>query len=142
MEAYINLGAAHKDLDELDTALWALRRAVKLRPASSDALYNAAQIHDQRGDHEAAMKGFALTLATFERTLQNHSSEALCKPDTAKASTCSDIPCEVGSWRIVHHGPCALPDVQCVEGTEASNHPSTTIPGLPAVLYGDPTGHR
>jgi type IV pilus assembly protein PilF len=54
--AYVNAGACHLKLGELDYADVALRRSLRLAPDNPLALYHLADVHYRRGNFDAARK--------------------------------------------------------------------------------------
>jgi type IV pilus assembly protein PilF len=56
VNAYVNAGACHIRIDELDRAEEILRKSLRLMPNNPQAMYHLADIHYRRGNLDAARK--------------------------------------------------------------------------------------
>lgn len=61
-EAHNNIGVAYVYQDKLDSAIYHLRKAVKIDPEYSEALNNLGFVFDQLGDHLSAQKLYLASL--------------------------------------------------------------------------------
>ena len=53
---WFNIGVASQDLGDGDAAIRAYERALELSPRFSDARYNLASLHEERGDVSLALQ--------------------------------------------------------------------------------------
>jgi tetratricopeptide (TPR) repeat protein len=70
--AFINLGAVHNLLDQLDEAVTALRRGIQLDPKRAEGYYNLGLVYRRKGQADLAIQAYKEALRINPRMADTH----------------------------------------------------------------------